>query len=131
MMMTAAGAAEKEVWYDASGKVFKLTKAQRERNVYVPDWKKREQERLTRMEALRIDQSASSRTSNTHYWDPYAVYDSGYHSPYNHGWSCHPRYYWNRHPYRHHGFHGYGRSHKAFRLQGVYQKNGWSVRLRY
>ncbi len=127
--LMAVSAVEKDTWYDANGKVVKVTRAVKEQAQYVPDWKKRELERLARMEAQRLDQSARSQSSRTSYWDPYAAYYysgySGYGSSYNHGWSCSPSYYRHRRP------HSYGRSNNAFRFQGSYQKRGWSVRVRF
>ena len=38
--------AEQDVWYDASGNVARKTPAEKERYVFVPDWKKRENARL-------------------------------------------------------------------------------------
>jgi len=129
--LMAVSAVEKDTWYDANGKVVKVTRAVKEKTQYVPDWKKREQGRLARQQAQRLDQSTRSRSSRTSNWDPYAAYYSGYSgysgygSSYNHGWSCSPSYYRHRSP------RSYGRSHNAFRFQGSYQKSGWSVRVRF
>jgi hypothetical protein len=126
--LMAVSAAEEDIWYDANGKAVKVTRVVKEKAQYVPVWKKREHERLARMEAQRLDQSTRSRSSRTSNWDPYAAYYSGYSgygSSYSHGWSCSPSYY------SHHRPHSYGRSNSAFRFQGSYQKSGWSVRVSF
>lgn len=119
----AASAGEKDVWYDANGKVVKVTPAEKKKKVYVPGWKKLEQERLARMEAQRLDRS-SSRSSGSYDWDPYApyypAYGYSYRPYYSHGWSCRPTYH-----------HGGGHGHSSFRFNGGYRGSGWSVRVRF
>ena len=122
--LVAVSAVEKDVWYDANGKVVKVTPAEQEKKAYVPGWKRLEQERLARMEAQRLDRSSSSRSSRTNYWDPYNAYyqSSGYYYQpyYNHGWSCRPAYH-----------HGRSHGHSSFRFNGGYRSSGWSVRVKF
>lgn len=113
---------DKEIWYDATGKVVKVTRAGKTKSAYIPDWKKRELERLARMETQRRERPQVQRTRSG-YWSPYQSYYPSYGYPYSHGWSCRPAYYG-----RGHG-HYSGRS--SFRFQGSYQRNGWSVRVNF
>lgn len=102
---------EKDVWYDASGKVVGTTKAVQEKEPFVPEWQKRENERL---EAQRTgnysdrvyhrSRSSYSSYGNTYYYAGYPGY-------------CRPRH-------RHHVHTGWGYS-------GSYHGNGWSVRVGY
>ncbi|MBT8045073.1 MAG: hypothetical protein KJO79_08990 [Verrucomicrobiae bacterium] len=122
----ALTAGDKDVWYDANGKVVKITPAEKEKKIFVPNWKKQEQQRHARMAAQKLEQSARSRSSRTQFWDPYAAYYPGYafYSPYYYqGWSCRPSYHWHRRAS------GYHRPQPRFHFQGSYQKNGWSVRV--
>lgn len=73
---THAAQAEKDVWYNAAGKVFKVTLAEGERVAYVPGWKQRENARL---EAQRNGAYASRLRSSrgSRYSDYYGSYYSG------------------------------------------------------
>jgi len=104
---------ERDVWYDASGKVVGTTKAVKEKEPFVPEWQKRENERLEAQRTGNYNDRIYHRSRSS--------WDSGY-SPYYYGGysACYPR------GYRHHGHH---RSRWGFR--GSYHGNGWSVRVGY
>ena len=107
-----------DAWYNASGKVVKVTPVQKEKERFVPAWEKREAIRNSGREA-RWDRGYSGgwveRTRSTYYggygWNPYSSCRSygGYYGYSNH----------------HHG--GYS----SFRFNGAYRKNGWSLRVKF
>ncbi|BDS07192.1 hypothetical protein NT6N_22320 [Oceaniferula spumae] len=112
--------ADKDVWYDASGKVVKITQAVEEKKPFVPDWKKREIERLEAQRTGNYNDRVYHRSRSSWYsgYSPY--YYSGYAGHYYGGYHGH---------HRHHGYHSGHRSRWGFR--GTYHGSGWSVRVGY
>lgn len=120
ILAVSSAQAEKDVWYDASGKVVRVTPAEKERVAFVPDWKKRENERLeaqrTRHYRNRVHRTRSG------WYSGYLGY-GGYH------YGSYPSYYSGHHGYhhRHHGHH----HHSRWGFRGTYHGSGWSVRVGY
>ncbi|MBK1855346.1 hypothetical protein JO972_10280 [Verrucomicrobiaceae bacterium 5K15] len=112
---------EKDVWYDASGKVVKTTEPVVEKEPFVADWQKRE---AARLEAQRTGNYSDrvyhrSRSSWYHGYPHYGGYYYG----------SAPRYHYSGH----HRNRGHGHSRWGFRgsYHGSYHGNGWSVRVGY
>ena len=63
--------AEKDVWYNAAGKVVKVTLAEKELETYIPEWKQRENARLeaqrTGNYSSRLWRSRSGRRYSSYY----------------------------------------------------------------
>ena len=103
-------AVEKDVWYNAKGKVVRVTPAEKERERFVPQWEKREKAMAVQRAARR--DGRIRREGIQRYYE--------YRYPVNYGWygGCGGRY--------HSGYYG-----SRWRFSGVYRGNGWSVRLNY
>lgn len=115
LFLVSAGllsAAEKDVWYNSKGEVFRVTKAVKEKQPFVPEWKKRE---LAREAARREGRDRSFRSRPHTY---YGNYGHGYYG----GYYVHPHFIRAGH---HHG--SYRRS--PFRFHGTYRGNGWSIQI--
>lgn len=108
-------AGEEDVWYDASGKLVRVTQAEKSREPFVPAWVQREADRDAALRGGRW----SSRPSRTGYYtSSWRYFTSGFHRYYGSG--CHWNYYRAR-PHRV-GHGGWG---------GTYRRGGWSVRVRF
>ncbi|MBT8038147.1 MAG: hypothetical protein KJO21_11430 [Verrucomicrobiae bacterium] len=109
LVVSALGgsAGEKEIWYDATGKVVKVTEAQKPVERFVPAWQRREKARSSQGSRSRVPRSGSS----------FPVYDGSY-GPIHAGYlryvpGCHGGY------------------SPPFRFRRGYLQAGWSVRLRF
>ena len=115
MVSSLAGfAGEKDVWYNASGKVVMITPAQREKEYFIPPWEKRDAARNARR-ANRVRRTRSS------YGYPYGAY-GGY------GWGVYPSYGHGYHHGHHGGYHG---GYAPFYFHGTSKNSSWSVRGRF
>lgn len=116
LLAAPAVRADEDVWYDANGKVVRVTPAEEEREAFVPDWKKRE---TARLEAQREgNERRRFRRSRTQW---YSGYDYGgyYYGGYPGAYRCGP--YLHHHHDHHH--------HPRWRFRGSYHGSGWSVRV--
>lgn len=101
----ALQAGKKDIWYNAKGKVAKVTPAERPSERFVPEWKKRA---LARDASRATRRDGRVRHSGSRYYYGYPGYYGGYYYPRYHG-----RYY------------------RSPRISGSYYGKGWSVHLRY
>lgn len=116
----ALQAGEKDVWYNAKGKVVKVTPAEKPSERFVPQWEKRELAREANRAARRDGRVRHSSSPRYYYGYPgyygyhgYGGYYGGYH---------YPHYYGS--PY-------YGGYYRSPRISGSYHGKGWSVHFRY
>ena len=112
----ALSAGDKDVWYNAKGEVVRVTPAEKEKEVFVPLWEKRELEREAHRETrhVRYDRPRRSLGNRYYYAYPnYGYYGNGYHYPYRSGSAYRGHYY------------------PRWRFSGSYQGSNWSVRFRF
>ncbi|MFK7909702.1 MAG: hypothetical protein AB8F34_03785 [Akkermansiaceae bacterium] len=121
LITSALQAAEKDVWYNAKGKAVKVTPVQKEKEPFVPLWKKRELAREASQAARRENRVRNSANRNHFVYPSYGSF--GYGSHFGHG-GCYsyPSYGGHYHRYQ---------SRPHWRFSGAYRGKGWSVRLRY
>jgi hypothetical protein len=108
-------AGEEEVWYDAAGKIVRVTQAEKPKKPFVPAWVQRESDRDA---ALRGGRWPSRLRRTDYYTSGWGYSGLGFHR-YD-GRGCH----WNNDRTQHHRV-GYGR----WGVSGRYQRGGWSVRV--
>lgn len=120
----ALQAVEKDVWYNAKGKVVKVTRAEKEKERFIPLWEKRELAMAAERAARRDGRVRHSRNHNYYVYPGYGSYGYGHYYGYG-------GYYGGYHK-PHYGGHYHGGHHSSpWRFSGVYHGKGWSVRLKY
>ena len=105
--------AEDEVWYNAAGEVAKITKAVESKQSRVPNNQKSAYQ-TSALQALHGNFSGDYPRNN---YGGIQRYRTGY---------AYPHFY----QYPRWG-HSYRPIHRSYRLNGSYQKNGWSVRFNF
>lgn len=109
-------AGDEEIWYDASGKIVRVTQAEvSHKEAFVPAWVQREADRDAALRGGRWSSRSRGSGYSTSGWG-YPV--NRFHRYYGRG--CHWNYYRTPH---HRG--GYG----TWGVSGRYQRGGWSLRV--